>query len=74
MPHATPPTTENHPVAPAALNEAGAAHYIGRSRAFLKKARIFGRGPAFVRVRRTISYRVVDLDAWLESHVVRPEA
>jgi hypothetical protein len=30
-----------------------------------------GRGPAFVRLERTIRYRVCDLDAWLEAHVVQ---
>jgi hypothetical protein len=40
----------------------------------LKKSRNFGRGPSFVRVQRTIGYRVSDLDAWLEHHVVRPGA
>lgn len=74
MTHAHPPGPARPTVTPAVLREADAAHYIGRSRAYLKKSRLFGRGPAFVRDRRTISYRIVDLDRWLESHVVRPAA
>ena len=71
MKYQNPPIPETHPVAPAALREADAAHYVGRSRAYLKKARLYARGPSFVRVQRTISYRLSDLDAWLASHVVR---
>ena len=74
MAHRNTPTPTNSPLAPAVLRERDAALYIGLSRAYLKKARIFGKGPAFVRLQRTISYRVADLDRWLESHVVRPTA
>lgn len=61
-------------VTPAVLREQEAAFYIGRSRAYLKKSRVVGVGPAFVRVWRSITYRVRDLDAWLDDHVVRPAA
>jgi hypothetical protein len=57
-------------VTPAAVREPDAAHYIGRSRAYLKKARLVGGGPAFVRVNRAISYRIADLDRWLGAHVI----
>lgn len=71
--HLTPGDSPAHrqPVAPAVLREEDAARYIGRSRAFLKRARREGRGPAVVRIGRSIVYRLVDLDAWLEAHVVR---
>ncbi|MCX6539157.1 MAG: hypothetical protein NT151_09535 [Acidobacteria bacterium] len=61
-------------IVPAVLREPDAARYLGMSRAYLKKARIFGRGPTFVRVRRLIGYRVADLERWLDSHTVRPAA
>jgi hypothetical protein len=67
----SPSLTDNRGIVPAVLREPDAARYLGMSRAYLKKARLFGRGPAFVRVHRTIAYRTTDLDAWLESHVVR---
>lgn len=69
-----PNIPSSHAITPAALREPDAARYIGRSRAFLKKSRLFGYGPAFVRVRRSITYRVCDLDSWLESHIIRPTA
>jgi hypothetical protein len=72
--HEHPPTPSSNSLAPAVLREQDAARYIGLSRAYLKKARLFGRGPNFVRIQRAIAYRVVDLDRWLESHVVRPRA
>lgn len=65
------PSHGNAGIMPAVLREPDAAKYIGLSRAFLKKSRLFGRGPDFVRTNRTISYRLVDLDRWLEGHVVR---
>jgi hypothetical protein len=58
---------------PAVLREPDAARYICLSRAFLKKSRLIGDGPDFVRLNRTIVYRLVDLDRWLESHVVRQQ-
>jgi len=58
-------------VTPAAVKERIAAPYIGYSRAYLKKGRRNGTGPDFIRHGRSILYRLADLDAWLERHVVR---
>jgi hypothetical protein len=56
------------------LTEAEAAIYIGHSRSFLKKCRIYGsvdghtRGPKFTKdTRRCIRYPVDELDKWLAS-------
>jgi hypothetical protein len=56
------------------LTEADAAIYIGHSRSFLKKCRIYGsidgftRGPKFTRdTRRCIRYPIDELDKWLAS-------
>jgi hypothetical protein len=38
---------------------------------WLKNARRTGRGPAYLRIDRAIRYRLRDLDAWLEKHVVK---
>ena len=46
------------------VNEQDAAHYIGYSPAYLRKARQQGRGPAYIRIGRTIRYRIPDLDSW----------
>jgi len=31
-----------------------------------------GRGPAYIRIGRSIRYRIADLDRWLEQHKVDP--
>ena len=54
------------------LSESAAATYVGYSRHYLRVARRYGRGPAYIRVGRSIRYRVQDLDAWLEAHRVEP--
>jgi hypothetical protein len=65
----TPPT----PKTPATqtLDCADAAKYIGLSVWWLKMARRHKRGPAFLRIGRTIRYRVTDLDRWLAAHVIQ---
>lgn len=52
------------------LTEADAANYIGMTRAFMRKARTEGRGPAYMRLGRTVRYRLEDLDAYLTRHRV----
>ena len=44
-----------------------AATYSGFAESTLEKARIYGGGPAFCRVGRTIRYRVEDIDAWISA-------
>jgi hypothetical protein len=62
------------PIVAATLDESGAARYADVSRAFLKKCRRLHRGPAYVRIGRTIRYLTRDLDAWLASHRIDPSA
>lgn len=50
------------------LREPDAASYIGISRAYLRQARMHGRGPSFVRIGRAVVYRRDDLDAFLTAH------
>jgi hypothetical protein len=58
------------------VGEADAALYCGLSRSFLRKARRFGCGPAYIRLglssstRRSIRYQVADLQAWLDGQRV----
>lgn len=54
------------------VNEKDAAQYLAMSVAWLRQGRMRGRGPAFVRFGRTIRYRIVDLDLWLDQHRVDP--
>jgi hypothetical protein len=56
------------------LTEAEAAVYIGRSRSFLRRCRIYGkagnchRGPKFTKYgKRTTRYPIDELDKWLEN-------
>jgi excisionase family DNA binding protein len=65
MHHDAPPTA-------AILRESAAADYLGLSRWFLRRARADGRGPAYLKLGRTIRYRARDLDDWLARHLVRP--
>lgn len=86
MPHDTPvenriPATDTSSVKPRprtpqittspTIDEADTSRYLGLSVPWLRVRRRDGKGPAFVRTGRTIRYRVQDLDAWLERHVVR---
>ena len=53
------------------LTETEAAKYIGMSRSFLNQDRINGtrerrtRGPAYMKLGRSVRYHKNDLDAWL---------
>jgi predicted DNA-binding transcriptional regulator AlpA len=52
------------------LTEREASPYIGLSRAWLRQSRMHGRGPAYIRIGRSVRYLVRDLDAFLEAHRV----
>jgi hypothetical protein len=59
------------------LTEEEAAIYIGRSRSFLRRCRIYGkagncqRGPKFTKYgRRTTRYPIEELDKWLDSRAM----
>jgi hypothetical protein len=71
MNEAHQPETSKSPISPAVLREPHAAFYIGIAKTTLKKQRMQGRGPAFVRMGRTIVYRLRDLDLFLETRLVR---
>ena len=55
------------------IDEKDASAYIGMTPAYLRKARRLGKGPNYIQLGRTIRYRVRDLDAWLEQHLVKTE-
>jgi Helix-turn-helix domain len=52
------------------VDERDGANYIDFSQAALRKWRREGKGPAYVRVGRSVRYRVDDLDAFLTAHRV----
>jgi hypothetical protein len=49
-----------------------AAQYLGVSKSFLDKARIYGGGPSFMRFGRAVVYSTTDLDAWAQGCAVAP--
>lgn len=62
-------------VTPEVLNEIDSATYIAHSRGYLRKARMGTfpgsvPGPKFLKIGRSIRYRIRDLDAWLDAHEV----
>ncbi len=48
----------------------GAADHIGLAASTLEKLRVFGGGPVYLKLGRTVRYRVIDLDAWLSERLV----
>lgn len=47
------------------LNEVEAATYLRLSRSFLRQARCRADGPAYVKLGRSVRYRLPDLNIWL---------
>jgi len=45
-----------------------AAARVGLSKSSLNKLRVYGGGPAFLKLGRSVRYDPHDLDAWLASH------
>ncbi|MHC2295368.1 helix-turn-helix transcriptional regulator [Bradyrhizobium barranii] len=52
------------------IRTAEAAQYLGLSKSFLDKARIYGGGPAFMKFGSAVVYATDDLDAWAASRKV----
>lgn len=53
------------------LTPTEAAHYIGLAAATLKKWRVTGDGPSYVKAGSRVVYLVKDLDAWLLANRVK---
>ncbi len=51
-----------------------AAAYIRSSTSTLAKARMYKRGPNFVRIGRAVRYRQSDLDAWMSASTANQPA
>ena len=47
------------------LKPKSAAAYVGWSESRLAKSRVWGDGPAYIKMSRSVAYRIEDLDAWL---------
>ena len=53
------------------LNTIEAARYLGLSKPTLERFRTLGGGPKYAKLGSSVRYRKADLDAWLESRLVR---
>jgi predicted DNA-binding transcriptional regulator AlpA len=53
-----------------ACDTRAAAEILGLAEQTLRKLRMTGNGPPFVKLGRAVRYRQADLDAWLSSHLV----
>jgi excisionase family DNA binding protein len=51
------------------LTTSEAAEYLNLSKISLEKRRCQGQSPKFIRLGRSVRYRLQDLDAWLEESV-----
>ncbi len=51
------------------LSDREAANYIGMSESWLRQSRMKGTGPIFIKIGRSVRYRLIDLDIWLEGRV-----
>lgn len=49
-----------------------AAEYLGVSKSFLDKARIYGGGPQFMRFGRSVVYSTEALDKWARTCTIAP--
>lgn len=50
------------------IKEQEAAKFLAMSRSFLRNARHTGiGGPEFIKIGRSVRYRITDLETWLES-------
>lgn len=56
------------------LNEKEAAEYIGFAVSTLQDWRHKHIGPKYFKIRRTVRYRRCDLDEYIETHLVEPDA
>ncbi len=63
--------TEN--ILPRSLTEIQTAAYIGMSRSYLRRARVYGNrdssipAPPFIKIGRSVRYLREDLDIWLDN-------
>jgi predicted DNA-binding transcriptional regulator AlpA len=44
-----------------------AADYVGSTESSMNKYRLYGGGPKYIKIGRTVVYDLDDLDAWLET-------
>jgi len=50
------------------------AEYVAMSASTLNKLRLFGGGPRYLKLGRSVRYRASDVDAWISSRVAENTA
>lgn len=53
------------------MNTKQLAQHLSLSVSFLEKLRLAGDGPPFAKLGKKVVYRVHDVEAWIESRVVK---
>ena len=51
------------------IDQTQLAEWLGKSEAWAERSRWDGSGPPFVKIGRSVMYRVEDVEAWLESNL-----
>ena len=52
------------------LDTSQAAKYLGLAKSTVQKMRVYGGGPRFLKLNRSVRYRTEDLDDWIRSNIV----
>ena len=52
------------------FDTSGAAQYLGLAKSTVEKMRVYGGGPRFLKLNRSVRYRAEDLDEWLRANIV----
>lgn len=65
QPQATTPALQAVPRPKLRVTEA--ARHIGVSASVLNKLRVYGGGPAYLKIGRTVLYELPELEAWMAS-------
>ena len=65
---------DKQPIQYVVVDEKQAAAYVNLSVKTLQARRAAHKAPAFLKIGRSIRYRLVDLDAFLAAHRIDPEA
>jgi predicted DNA-binding transcriptional regulator AlpA len=57
----------HQPAIDSLLNEHDVAHIIGLSVSTVRRWRVFGQGPKYLKIGSAVRYKPEDISAWLES-------
>jgi hypothetical protein len=57
---------------PRLVDEDEAAKFLGKSVAWMQRARALGQGPRFAKLGHHVRYRAEDLDAYVRANMVDP--